>query len=444
MIVKSGALIDIRMIALGPGVRLQVSPDARWKTTTLLARVAAPLDEATSETALVPFLLTRGTERSPTARALTARLEDLFDAELDCDVLRLGDAQVVEARLDVVGRAYVKSTGRDPLAEGIALLAEVLTRPARDRRGLFPEETFEVERENLVHEIQGQKDERTEYALERAHRVLGRGEPSARSELGDVASAEAASRAAVTARHAALVRERPLDILVAGDVDPAEVEALVRAAFPFEERGFDEAAARRTRLAPEASAARAGASARGGGGPAREREVIEGHQAHVCVCWRGGAPYLSEGYAALLVANAVLGGDQNSRLFLGVRERDGLAYEAFTVMDRAKGHVIAHMGVDPANTARVEAAALAEMARLASEPPAQGELDEAKKAVIERVRDLEDDPQARLGFAYARALAGRPDVTPEGLLASVAAVTAEDARSAAARLVHDGTVVLAP
>jgi predicted Zn-dependent peptidase len=428
-------VIDLRLAALAPGVRLHLSPDRRWKTTTLIARLAAPLDEATEETALFPFVLARGTERSRSARELSRRLEDLYDAELEVDVLRLGDAQVVEVRLEVAGRAYVRG-GRDPLAEGMALLGEVLSRPALDGAGLLREETFEVERENLRHEIEGLRDERSEYAIERAHRLLGRGEPSARYELGDVAALERVERAALTARWRTLLLERPLDLLVAGDVDAAEVEALARAALPLGERRLDARAAARTVLAVPRAARPAA--------PVREEERLPGRQAHVCVCFRGGAPYLSGRYPALLVANAVLGGEQTSRLFLTVRERDGLAYEAYSLLDRAKGNLVVHVGCDDAATARVEAAVLAEARRLAAEEASPEELADARKAVAQRVLDLEDDPLARLGFAYARALIGRADLTPEALLAAVQAVGAAEARAAAAELVHDATVVIAP
>jgi predicted Zn-dependent peptidase len=433
---RSLLLIELRVTEIAPGVRLHVSPDRRWKTTAISARAAAPLDEATSETALVPFLLSRGTQRTPTARGLAARLEELFDAELECDVLRLGDAQVVEARIDVAGRAYVRASGRDPLAEAIGLLGEVLFRPALDAAALFPEGTFALERENLVHDVEGLKDERSDYAIERTHRLLGRGEPSARHELGDVDSAESLTRDAVTARWRVLMHERALDVLVAGDVDPLEVLALVRRSFPLDERRFDAKAASRVMLAAPRSP--------GHRKPARETERLEGRQAHVCVGFRGGAGYLSPGYGALLIANAVLGAAQTARLFMNVRERDGLAYEAYTVLDRAKGNIVAHFGVDPANVARVETAARDEVARLSRNPPSDVEVADARKEVLQRILDIEDDAQMRLGFAYARALAGRLDITANGLQESVRAVTAEDVRAATAALVHDATVVIAP
>src|SRR5437660_198347 len=98
------SLFELRELA--PGWRLHAAREAKWKTTLVVARIAASLAEDATRSALVPFVLAQGTARLPSAREIARALEDLYDADLEPDVLRLGDAQVLEWKLEVVHPRY--------------------------------------------------------------------------------------------------------------------------------------------------------------------------------------------------------------------------------------------------------------------------------------------------------------------------------------------------
>ncbi len=444
---------EFELLELAPGVRLHVARSGRWKTTLAIARVAASLAEDATRTALVPFVLARGTERLPSSRELAQRLEELYDADLAPDVVRAGDAQAIEVRLEILHPRHAAARGADTLREGMALLGDVLFRPARGPDGLLREEHVEQEKKNLRTLILGLRDDRAEYALERTARLLGRGGPSERHELGAVEDLPGIGRADLTARWRALVERYPIDVLVVGDHDLGEVEAAARAAFPLELRAAAGRSAEPTSRAADPApiplpveAATPAPLPPAGAAPAPVREVERAgvKQARLCIGWRSGVRYLGPHYAPFLVLHGVLGAEAQSRLFLEVRERAGLAYEAATVVDRLKGTLIAHFGTDPADTERVEALALREVDRVREELVSARELAEAKRAIVEQVREIADDPARAALFEYARTLAGRRDVTLAALVSSIEAVRAEDVREVARRLVLDCVYVLGP
>jgi predicted Zn-dependent peptidase len=423
------ASFELREIA--PGVRLHAARDGRWKTTLALARIAASLAEDTTRSALIPFATVQGTGRLPTARAIARYLEDLLDAELEPEVVRLGDAQVLEWRLEVVHPRFAGGR-RDTLFEGLALLGDVIYRPARGRAGRLRAEVIANEKKNLRAAILGLRDDRVDYAVEACARLLGRGEPSGRFELGAVEEIAAIGAADATARWHELVLARPLDILVIGDHTAEEVERAVRAGFPLEER----------RPAPEQRALGPAVPAAGGRPFVRQVERARVAQAQVCLGFRTGTSYLGDGYAELLVFNAAFGGDGQSRLYRIVRERHGLAYEARTIHDRLKGTITVHCGVAPENVERVEALVLAELERLQAEPLPPDELAEARRFVVERLHEIADDAALALAFEHAKTLAGRRGVTVADLGRRVEAVSAEGAREAARKLALDCAYVL--
>lgn len=424
---------EFALFDLGRGVRLHAARSRKWKTTLIVARIAASLAEDPTRTALIPFVLARGTERLSSARAIARRLEELYDADLEPDVLRVGDAQSVELRLEVAGARYVSAGGSAPdtLREGIALVADLLFRPARDERGELKSEHVEGEKRNLGALIRGLRDERTEYAIERAREILGRGGPSARYELGAIEDLPAIRAADATARWRALVERHPIDLLVVSDRAPEEVLAALQARIPLEKRA---SAPLEVPAVVEAGRPRSE--------PVRAVERAALAQARVCLGFRTGLSYLGEQYAAFLVFDSVFGADAQSRLFLSVREGAGLAYEAATVLDRLKGTVIAHFGTDPGSVERVEALALAELERLRQDLVPAQELENARRHAILRVREIEDDPGLAAVFEYARTLSGRRDVSYRALLDSIRAVTAEDVRDVARRMDLDCVYVL--
>jgi predicted Zn-dependent peptidase len=174
-----------------------------------------------------------------------------------------------------------------------------------------------------------------------------------------------------------------------------------------------------------------------------ERADVE--QAQLCLAYRTGIAYLDdEAYAAEVLLNGLFGGDARSRLYARVREGLHLAYDAASLLDRQKGVILAHCGIDPANAGRAIEAVEAEVASLRRGDLAPDELEPARKSCIARLEEVEDDPTLRTNFEYARTLAGRQDVGYEELRARLRAVAAADVAAAARRAELDVIYLLLP
>lgn len=104
-------------------------------------------------------------------------------------------------------------------------------------------------------------------------------------------------------------------------------------------------------------------------------------QAHVCIGWRG-VPQEHPDKYTLDMLNSVLGEGMSSRLFLELREKRALAYDAHSYSSNYvdAGHLVVYAGVAPDRIAEVIDAALAQVARLRDE--------EVPAVELERVRDF--------------------------------------------------------
>ncbi|HLM67710.1 MAG TPA: insulinase family protein, partial [Longimicrobium sp.] len=219
-------------------------------------------------------------------------------------------------------------------------------------------------------------------------------------------------------------------LVVAGDVDPARVEAMARERFG----GW----ARREGVAPRYTGIPA----------ARPTRIVLVHRpGAVQSSVRAGSLAIRAGdpdYPALLVMNKILGGGSDSRLFDILREQRGWTYGAQTDLNRPRdrGRVQAGMEVRSEVTDSAVAELLVQLRRMATEPVAAQELEAAKGYLV---------GSFPIGVQTAEQVAGQVAITRllglpvEDLLQRrerIAAVSVDDVRRVAARYLRPDSLAV--
>jgi predicted Zn-dependent peptidase len=150
-------------------------------------------------------------------------------------------------------------------------------------------------------------------------------------------------------------------------------------------------------------------------------------QGHLCLAVPG-LPRSHPDRFALGLLNTILGEGMSSRLFLEVREAQGLAYavdSSLTLLDET-GLLIVYTGVDPDRAPLAVRAVLAELDRLRQEPVPQAELEKAREYVKGRLVLGLEDSGAVSGWYGRQVLLLDKTLTPDEVLAEYDKVTAED------------------
>jgi zinc protease len=332
-------------------------------------------------------------------------------------------ARAVESRAAELepfsGRSSFGLTLEAPLATldpALELFGEVLRQPAFDAGEL------ERERRETLAAIERREDRlgARAFLLFAEHHYLHH--PYRMPTLGSQASIEALTRDAVCAHHARLVVGANLVVAVAGDVEP---DAIARAlgiqlaalpAGPFEA----------PRAEPEP--------------PPREIRRAELRkdraQAHLVIGFRGVAVDDDDRFALEVIAQLLAG--QGGRLFLELRDRQGLAYtvSAASIEGVAPGWFATYIATAPERLDEARSGLLAELTRLLDSPPDAAELDRARRYLV---GNFAIDQQRNAAHAALISLSDLYGLGPDAAgeyAARVEAVSREDVLRVARRIVR--------
>jgi zinc protease len=392
------------------------------------------IPHATVPIVTVALVIDRGAADDPVAlpglAGLTADLvgegADGLDAiELSDAFARLGSALAIDVGPDVTTLAFTTlARFFDP---ALALLARVVMRPHLLGADLTRVRELRLNRLRQLRSSAAAAAERVFVGAVFGEHAYGHG------VLGTTSSLEQITLDDVTECHRRTFAPERATLLVAGDV---RHEAVVRAAHaefgPWPSRA-GESTRGVTTGAPPPTVARVLVVDRPG---APQSELRIGH---------AGPPRRTDAYHALVVLNAVLGGQFASRINQNLRERRGYTYGARTTFDfrRLAGTFLCDTSVQANATAAAVAEVIAEFEAVRSaRPVTPEELGRAASALTRGyVRNFETAGQL-VGAAGQLATYALPDSTFDAFVPLIGAIREADVLEVARRFVRPDACVV--
>ena len=347
-------------------------------------------------------------------------------------------ADVLAEELDDRGVSLRVTTSRHATIVGCTCLAEDFDRVLAIvldivRRPLFPEHEFAKRQVECLSAIRQDEDNPSVRAVEALFELLyGATHPYGRRAKGSLESVQRITRQDLQAFHARRFHPAALSLAVVGHVTPGH--ALARAEIELD--GWSGSALDEP-LLPPPPAALARRQLRVDLPGKSQSEIAYGFTA---------ISRLDPRYDAYFVMNNILGQfGLGGRLADNIRERQGMAYYAFSAFDPSVGigPLIVRAGVDPDNVTRALDAIDHEVRAMGTDGVTAEELAQTKQFLIGSIpRTLEtnsgiasflqSEEQFGLGLDYDRRLAD-----------DIRAVTLEQVREAAAELLHPNRAAVA-
>jgi zinc protease len=406
---------QVTRTTLPNGIRVLVreNPAADVVAVSVLVRAGSRF-ETEEDAGITNFLhrvMLRGTTKS-SAADINGRAED-FGGSVDAS----GDVEYAEIRATGLARHWESV---------VDLVAEIALQPS------FPANAVDTERRLILSQIQTRLDTPFPRAFDALLAELYAGHPYALPAAGRKDRVARLTREDLVARYGDLYHPSRLVIAVSGHVSPRRVLSALAKSFGAMASPPAKAAVPYVAPAPPVNA-------RGG------RHLIEhpAQQAQVLIGFAG--PSVADpDYAAVKMLGAILGGGMSGRLFVELREKQGLAYSVAALNPSRAGPalLLAYLGTVPSSADAAEAGMLRELERIRREPPRAEELARAR-AYLQGTQAMDRRTNARqawyLGFFE---LVGTGYDFPDRYAAALGTVTAEDVHAAARRYLERPTIVV--
>jgi zinc protease len=331
-------------------------------------------------------------------------------------------ADQISATIEGVGGSLSASAGDDFLTVSTAvltndkrvafeLLADAALRPT------FPTTELELLRTQTLSALALAKSQPASIAERAFAKGIYGDHPYGRSS--DETSVKAISRDDLLAFHQARMRPNQALLVIAGAIDTAEARALAEETFSA--WGGVGAGAPVTRAAPQRARTEILLVHRAG---SVQSNIVVGNTTWMATDARG---------YALSIANQVLGGASDSRLFTILREQKGWTYGAYSGVDRRRGlgsfSATAEVRTEVTDSALVEL--LAQVRRMGGEAIPTDEFERQKQTIVGRFPlQVETADAVAAQVANARLLGLANDYV-QTYRQRVSAVTATQAQAAA-------------
>lgn len=300
-------------------------------------------------------------------------------ANLTASVLTRGtvglDAIAIASQVESLGAGLAAETTADyfevslkAVAADFVALWHLATRIVRSPT--FPEAEVEREKQQMQQIIRSQQERPLAVCFEQQRQQLFAAHPYAQPLFGSLDSVAAICQADLIAYHQQHLTPAGLTIVVVGHFETEAIRHLIEATFSDWPRP-DTAPTLLCQAAPPLSRSAWVAL------PQETQQIILslGCQA---------AALKAPDYAAFKVLHTYLGGGLSSRLFVELREKQGLAYEVSAVYGarRQAGQFIAYLGTAPSNGIAAWQKLQSEMTRLIETPLASTEVEQVQRKVL--------------------------------------------------------------
>ncbi len=403
------------------GIEIYNIRAAKFKTNTINIFFHDSLSrENAAKNALIPAVLRRGSEAYPTFGDIALYMESLYGASFDCGVAKKGERQIIQFYMDFVSDSYA-GEGQRLFEKAFEFLEGLITKPAL-QNGVFNGEYVRQEKENLKRLIESRVNDKMQYGVERCLEEMCREEPFGIYEYGNVSDLDSIDEKNLYEHYGRFLKSLPVSIYITGDMDAEYIKKVTSKFTAIKRQNVKKI------NPPVISVNR------------REQknitEKMDVNQGKLSLGFRTNICASGPDYHSLMVYNGILGGGLHSKLFQNVREKAGLAYYAFSRLEKFKGLMVISSGIEISNRDKAEEIILKQLEEVKKGNVSEYEYQSSVKSLETAIKSLGDSQLGIVDFYLGQSVAGTND-TFDTMLEKIKNVSVQDAIAVSQNIAPD-------
>ena len=293
----------------------------KFKTNVYALYLTIPLTkENVTYNALIPTVLKRGCEKYNNQLEISKKLEEMYDATFGIGITKVGNNEVLKFYLESLNNNYLPKN-EDLSKTSIEMLLNIVMKPYLVNEK-FDDDYVEQEKENLKKVIESRKDNKDTYATNRLLEEMFKEEPYGLYKFGNIDEIDNITSEKLYEKYKELIKNSEKYLYIVGDVENLNIES-----YNIDEKEitiskeFPVKISEKENIVKEQMDVTQGKLVIGLNMPNNKQEVIA-------------------------LYNTILGKGANSKLFLNVREKEGLAYSAGSTYLKRNNAIIISTGIE--------------------------------------------------------------------------------------------------
>ncbi len=417
-------MADCKRIILKQGVGLTAVKDTRFKTECLTVKFITESDsEKNPLYFMLPSVLMRGSERYPSFASLSRALEDTYDADLSYDCSICGSTVFIGFTISWISDRYIDE--KIPLRESaIDILAQMILYPLKEN-GLLSEKFTTLEKNSLIDIIRSERNNKRSYSINECHKDMYEGSSFAVPKHGTHDQVNSVNAKILTDFYSQMLSSSAIEFFYNGYEEPQEIIKLISDKFSPVVTDRDVCVSDFSLYADPVRK------------EFKEREEKDSECNQTNLVMGFSIPSDAKREVCMLFHD-LISLSPSSRLFMNVREKYGICYDCYMIIDRYKSSAFIVSGLEYSRRQEAIDAIMSEISDIANGNISDSEFLSSKKSCISALRSVKDSHTAIELRALSLIMSGESDIDVQNnvqkMIDTVFRVTKEEISSFAKQI----------
>ena len=387
--------MDYKRQEIKQGITVHNINTDKFKTNIVAIFLTTPMSrEYVTFNSMISSILRRGTKNMPTQEEISKELEEMYGANFNNGIDKLGDNHTLKFYMESINDEYLPQGNENLLKQSIQKLSEIVFNPILENN-VFKQEYLDQEKQAMTQRINAKIDNKALYASHRCVECMYKDDPAALYKYGYVEDIDKINSENLYNHYKELIDNCKIDIFISGKNELEKSLEMLS-----EDENIKKLKPRKPNYIINDIMIKE---------EPKEQTVEEIQNVNQGKIVIGCDIIFDEEdlkdenlrYEALLYNN-LLGGSANSKLFQNVREKASLAYTASSNYVRFKSNIYIKAGIEIQNYEKAIKIIKEQLESMRNGEFTEEEIENEKKAIISGIDLIDDEQDASIVYFYGQ------------------------------------------
>ena len=387
--------MDYKRQEIKQGITVHNINTDKFKTNIVAIFLTTPMSrEYVTFNSMISSILRRGTKNMPTQEEISKELEEMYGANFNNGIDKLGDNHTLKFYMESINDEYLPQGNENLLKQSIQKLSEIVFNPILENN-VFKQEYLDQEKQAMTQRINAKIDNKALYASHRCVECMYKDDPAALYKYGYVEDIDKINSENLYNHYKELIDNCKIDIFISGKNELEKSLEMLS-----EDENIKKLKPRKPNYIINDIMIKE---------EPKEQTVEEIQNVNQGKIVIGCDIIFDEEdlkdenlrYEALLYNN-LLGGSANSKLFQNVREKASLAYTASSNYVRFKSNIYIKAGIEIQNYEKAIKIIKEQLESMRNGEFTEEEIENEKKAIISGIDLIDDEQDAGIVYLYGQ------------------------------------------